>query len=391
MDTGIDHIAVYSPNQYLALEDLALARNIDPNKFLVGLGMKEMSIASSGEDVVVMAANAGKQVLEEANVSPKDIGLFIVGTESANDRAKPTATHVHELLEIGNACRVYDVIHACAGGTYGLLSALDWLRNKKNKYALVIASDIARYGKGSAGEPTQGAGAVAMLLSQSPRLMALEEMSVYSKNVHDFWRPWDKEYPIVDGVYSTFCYLEAISNCFKDQDIRKEAAFLYHTPYLKLTQHAHAKVVSSLSSEMDWKQHYTEKVAPYSVYSSRIGNIYTGSLWLSLVNLIENFHKTRENSVQQSRSDKIQDPDCYLFSYGSGCGSVLMQGHFSEEWPSMARLLNVEKMLNDRARLTVEEYELLIDGKMISTNYPNSGYFKFDGIQKDKRQYSQFA
>ena len=112
MNIGMDHIAAYIPNQYLALEDLALARNVDPEKFLVGLGNREMAIASTSEDVVVLASNAGKRVLDEAGVDPDDVGLLIVGTESALDRAKPTATHVHELLGISNACRVFDVIHA---------------------------------------------------------------------------------------------------------------------------------------------------------------------------------------------------------------------------------------------------------------------------------------
>ena len=66
MNIGVDHIAAYIPNQYLALEDLALARNVDPKKFLVGLGNREMAIASPNEDVVVLASNAGKRVLEEA-------------------------------------------------------------------------------------------------------------------------------------------------------------------------------------------------------------------------------------------------------------------------------------------------------------------------------------
>ena len=47
MNIGVDHMAAYIPNQYLALEDLALARNVDPKKFLVGLGNREMAIAST--------------------------------------------------------------------------------------------------------------------------------------------------------------------------------------------------------------------------------------------------------------------------------------------------------------------------------------------------------
>src|SRR3989344_5311695 len=85
---GLDHIAVYVPNQYLSSVDLAHARQIDPNKFTIGIGIKEISVPSPAEDVVVMAANAGYQVLQEAGVLPSEIGLLIVGTESAVDGAQ---------------------------------------------------------------------------------------------------------------------------------------------------------------------------------------------------------------------------------------------------------------------------------------------------------------
>ena len=162
------------------------SNNQRENKFLIGIGIQEMAVSSPWEDVVVLAANAGYRLLKEAGVSPKEIGLLIVGTESAEDRAKPTATHVHSLLSISDSCRVYDILHACAGATYGLLSAVDWAHSPNHKYALVIATDIARYGIGTPGEPTQGAGAVAMLVSKAPRLMKIKELSTYSNSVYDF-------------------------------------------------------------------------------------------------------------------------------------------------------------------------------------------------------------
>jgi hydroxymethylglutaryl-CoA synthase len=391
MNIGVDHIAAYIPNQYLALEDLALARNVDPKKFLIGLGNREMSIASASEDVVVLASNAGKQVLEEADVDPGDVGLLIVGTESAIDRAKPTATHVHELLRIGNSCRVFDITHACAGATYGVLSAIDWLQNEKNKYALVIASDIAYYGKGTPGEPTQGAGAVAILLSSKPRLVTLNELGNYSKNVYDFWKPWDEKFPIVDGVYSSQCYLEAVNSCFKKQNIAQDAAFLYHTPYPKLIKHAHSNVISRLNLKLDGEQHFQEKVAPFCDFSSRIGNIYTGSLWLAMVNFLENCYAIQEDPQKNSDKAVASNSGCYLFSYGSGCGAVLMRGLLSREWFSMAKFFNINKMLDNRLRLTVEEYESLVDGEVISKNCLGSSFFKFEGFQNKQRQYTRLS
>ena len=44
----------------------------------------------------------------------------------------------------------------------------------RGKKALVVGADIARYGVGTPGEPTQGAGAVALVVSSAPRLLALD-------------------------------------------------------------------------------------------------------------------------------------------------------------------------------------------------------------------------
>ena len=52
---------------------------------------------------------------------------------------------------------------------------------------MVIASDTARYGIESGGEPTQGAGAVAMLISHQPRILQLNDDAVaYTADVYDF-------------------------------------------------------------------------------------------------------------------------------------------------------------------------------------------------------------
>ena len=55
---------------------------------------------------------------------------------------------------------------------------------------MVVAADIAKYGLNSGGEPTQGAGAVAMLVASEPRILALKEDNVMlTQDIYDFWRP----------------------------------------------------------------------------------------------------------------------------------------------------------------------------------------------------------
>jgi hypothetical protein len=65
-----------------------------------------------------------------------------------------------------------------------------------------------------------------------------------------------------------------------------------------------------------------------------------------------------------------------------------MRGLLSEGWSKMTRFLNVNKMLDDRLKLTVEEYENLFDGKSIGKNCLGKSLFKYDGLKSDRREYS---
>ena len=75
---------------------------------------------------------------------------------------------------------------------------------------LVIASDIARYSLASGGEVTQGVGAVAMMITQNPRILSIEDDSVFlTEDIYDFWRPDYSEFPVVDGPLSNSTYIES--------------------------------------------------------------------------------------------------------------------------------------------------------------------------------------
>src|SRR5262249_38088572 len=137
--------------------------------------------------------------------------------ETAVDHAKPVAIFVHDLLGVGPHCRVWELKHACYAGTAALMTALDWVRagGRRPRRALVIAADIARYGIGTPGEPTQGAGAVAMLVGADPQALVLgEETGTFADNVHDFWRPLGRREALVDGRYSIDCYLRELEGAF---------------------------------------------------------------------------------------------------------------------------------------------------------------------------------
>jgi hydroxymethylglutaryl-CoA synthase len=53
---GLEALAFSVPQHFISLADLAVARGIDPDKYTVGLGQREMSVATPCEDAVTLAA-----------------------------------------------------------------------------------------------------------------------------------------------------------------------------------------------------------------------------------------------------------------------------------------------------------------------------------------------
>ncbi len=87
--------------------------------------------------------------------------------------------------------------------------AYNWIRAGRNRgrSALVIATDTALYARGDDGEATQGAGAVAMLISEDPNLVELSAEQGYgSADETDFLKP-NQQFPSVDGKRSVQVYL----------------------------------------------------------------------------------------------------------------------------------------------------------------------------------------
>ena len=197
---GIDDLTVYIPKLYLPIAELAKARQIDPDKLRHGLGLIDMAIADAHEDAATLAANAVVQLIDQNNIDPRRIGRLYMGTESALDGSKPTATYILEMLRrhFRNTygpdcflhCDVVDLTFACIGAVDALHNTLDWVRGNPERIGIIVASDVAKYELGSSGEYTQGAGAMALLLSHNPRLMVIEDFwGVGTRSVHDFFKP----------------------------------------------------------------------------------------------------------------------------------------------------------------------------------------------------------
>ncbi len=200
LTTGIDDMSLYIPRLYFSIEALAEARNIEYAKLNKGLGLASMSIPDVHEDAATMAANAIAELIDKNNLNPKAIGRIYLGTESALDGAKPTATYAINMLQQKYAatygadcflnCDVVDLTFACVGGVDALHNTLDWVKAGQDRIGIVVTSDFAKYELASTGEYTQGAGAIAMLVKRQPRLIAINEaMGVAMNSEHDFYKP----------------------------------------------------------------------------------------------------------------------------------------------------------------------------------------------------------
>jgi len=358
MPTGIDALAFAGPMHYIDLARLAEARNVDPDKFLHGLGQKRMAIASPCEDTVTMAVDAGAAALQRFDIDPASIGTLIVGTETGIDHSKPVAVYVHELLGLDERCRTFETKHACYGAMAGLTASMDWIASgrARGRKALVIASDIARYGLNTAGEPTQGAGAVAMVVDADPRLLEIDPVHIgdYTRQVMDFWRPLYSKYAFADGHYSIECYLEALAaarrDAVGDRELLDElAACLYHVPFPRMAWKAHARQcaleLGAEASDAAMKQSYKDKVAPWLTLNAEIGNIYTGSLFLALIDLL------------RQAADSMSGRSVSLFSYGSGCGATYCLGEVRPSAAEWSTALDPAAQLANRGELDIDVYE----------------------------------
>lgn len=200
---GIDDIAIHFPRLYMDMKDFADLRGADYGKLSKGLGLEAMAIPDVHEDTATMGAMAVMQLIDRNGLDPRTIGRMYLGTESALDGAKPTATYIVDMLtqryaerfgsDCFQTCDVVDMTFACIGAVDALHTTLDWVARSNEtdeRLGIVIFSDNAKYALESSGEYTQGAGGGAMLIRRNPRLLEIPDcIGVSTTPVHDFFKP----------------------------------------------------------------------------------------------------------------------------------------------------------------------------------------------------------
>lgn len=362
MRIGIDKMAFATTNDYLDLVELAKERGVDPNKFTIGIGQDLQAVVPPTQDIVTLGAAAAKKLLTPE--LEKNISTVIVATESGIDNSKASAIYIKHLLGLSDFTRTVEMKEACYSATAAIQFAKGVVALNPQETVLVIAADIARYGLNTPGEVTQGAGAVAMLISQNPHILTLEDTTVaYSKDIMDFWRPLYATEALVDGKYSTNVYIEFFLQTFTryqqltGRELADFAALTFHMPFTKMGKKGLEGLLKDRNDEV--AQRLRTQLTASQLFSRQVGNLYTGSLYLSLMSLLQN-------------SDLRAGSRIGLFSYGSGAEGEFYTGILEDGYEHYMN--NIQEELKHRHQVSVAEYEKLFNSQLGM----NDGDIEFD-------------
>lgn len=355
MKIGIDKIGFFTPHLYVDMNKLAIARNVEPEKFTIGIGQDKMSVSPITQDPTTLAANAALSIIDDAD--REKIDFIIFSTETGIDHSKSAGVYVHNLLGLNPQTRSIEMKHACYSATAAIQLAKGHIALNPDSKVLVLASDIARYGLETAGEVTQGAGAVALIISANPRIMTIEDESTYlTDDIMDFWRPIYSDVAYVDGKFSNEQYIRFFNEVWDqykektDRSLADFAALCFHIPYTKMGLKALQTILEE-GSEADQKRleaNYNLSVK----YGRDVGNIYTASLYLSLLSLLEQ----QDNLQAGSRIG--------MFSYGSGAVGEFFTGVLQEDFATHLNKEHHEAIFANRKELSVEQYEEVFEQQL---------------------------
>ncbi|SHL68194.1 hydroxymethylglutaryl-CoA synthase family protein [Flavobacterium xanthum] len=415
MKIGIDAITFDVAKIHLPIKTLAKARNIDPEKLEKGLGLLKMTLPDTHQDSVVFGANALTKLITDHAIDLTEIARIYIGTESAIDGSKPLSSFLVTLMEQNfgentlSECDVVDFTFACIGAVDAMQNCIDFIHLNPTKKAIVVATDFAKYDLNSTGEYTQGAGALAMLITANPRIIAFENhWATSTKGVFDFFKPYrsisktaitgnatnepwfenleseieiHKDQPVFDGQYSNQCYMDRTRDAyFSFKKLKNTSETIYdswqsivmHLPYafqgrrmlseiyaldaskttITGTEDAveYQNILKDVSKSEAYKVFVAEKLMPAEIASSLIGNLYTGSIFMGLLSTLAHYYDTKK---------EISGTTFGFLAYGSGSKSKVFEGTIQPNWKSAMISVHLFETLEKSFEIDFETYEKL--------------------------------
>jgi 3-hydroxy-3-methylglutaryl CoA synthase len=357
---GIDDLNLFASTLTLEARDLASARGT-PSSQVERFEFLRRALPPAYEDPVTLAVNAARPIVEDAGADAFE--LLVVATETGIDCAKPLSSYVHKYLGLGRRCRNVQVKHACYAGTGALQLAASWARADADpgKRALVVMTDMGRRAFGHAGEPEQGAGAVALSVCKAPRVLTLERGSGYASSEAALDAAGTARGPEVpsDSPAAISSYLDLLEATWSDyralhgaRSIEQHFAYLaFHAPLPRLARHAFRWICDAdregcTPASVD--SAFRRMVEPSFRYNRELGNIYSGSLYAALASLID-------TAPDLAAGDRVG-----FYSYGSGACAEFFSGVLGAEARAMLGRHRIADRLAQRQRVTVAEYEAVM-------------------------------
>jgi len=384
LSIGIHDLSFATGEFVLPHTALADYNGTEIGKYHVGIGQHSMSIPAADEDIVTLAATAAAPII--ARHGSERIRTVVFATESSIDQAKSAGVYVHSLLGLPSATRVVELKQACYGATAALQFAIGLVQRDPAQQVLVIASDVSKYELDSPGEATQGAAAVAILVSLDPALVRIEDPSgLFTADVMDFWRPNYLNTALVDGHESINAYLQAVEGTWKDyseqggRGLEEFAAFCYHQPFTKMAFKAHRHLLNYCGQDTD-KDAIAQAIGLTTAYNTVVGNSYTASVYLGLSALLD-------------QSDDLTGKSIGFLSYGSGSVAEFFAGTVVAGYRDQLRTEANHEAINRRKPVDYAGYRDLhersfpTDGGDYATEEQTTGPFRLAGISGHKRIY----
>ncbi|MBA3720780.1 MAG: hydroxymethylglutaryl-CoA synthase family protein [Parachlamydiaceae bacterium] len=368
VSAGIESMNIFGGVASLDVQKLAVHRNLDSGRF-ENLLMKEKAVALPYEDPVTFGVNAALPILKKLSKDDIErIELLITCTESGIDFGKSLSTYIHHYLQLPRNCRLFEIKQACYAGTAGFQMALNFILSQTSPgaKALVITTDISRFMVVEGGvtpdwsyaEPSSGAGAVALLVSEKPNVFQVDvgANGYYGYEVMDTCRPVPDE-DAGDSDLSLMSYLDCCENAFLEYqkrvsgvDYRDTFQYLtFHTPFGGMVKGAHRTMMRKMNKAKpnEIEEDFQQRVMPGLTLCQRVGNIMGGTIFLSLASTIENGEVNDAKRIG-------------CFSYGSGCCSEFYSGIVTPESKKIIESFKYAKGLDSRYKLSIPEYEKVL-------------------------------
>lgn len=367
---GIEAMNVFGGCAFLDVMELAQHRQLDPAR-VENLLMRQKAVALPYEDAITYGVNAAKPLLDTLSDAEKDrIEMLLTCSESGIDFGKSMSTYMHHYLGLNRNCRLFELKQACYAGTAGFQMAVNFVLSQTSPgaKALVIATDISRFSavEGGAalttdwsyGEPSSGAGAVAMLVGEEPTVFQVDvgANGYYGYEVMDTCRP-TPDGEAGDAELSLLSYLHCCEQAFLEYQRRVAGAdfrdtfqyLVFHTPFGGMIKGAHRtmmrKMANATRSEIE--ADFQQRVLPGLTYCQRVGNIMGATLFLALA-----------STIDQAYFEGPQRIGC--FSYGSGCCSEFYSGVVTPDGRESLQRFAIEKHLDERYQLSMDEYDAVL-------------------------------